>query len=415
MATTMVIIGTGRAGVQAAMTLRKESSTCRIILISEDKDLPYDKVPLSKHYLYGKPGFHSLYFNDTDYYEAHNIELWLDSPVVAIDTENHQIQLSSGKRQAYDKLLLATGLSVNHWKGQGAELKGVHYLRTLADARNIYDTLSHLSKKDASVVVIGTGWIGCEVAAAAYEHGVKVNLIGRHSLPLLKQVGPEIGEFYYRAHFEHGVQLHLNSNVKALLGTDSVEAVELTDGTKIPADIVIFGIGAHPRAGLAENAGIELATTEQGGGILTDEYLQTTIKDIYAAGDIANVPNAALGKRIRSEHHKNAVKQGKAAAMSMLGKGKPYSQIPFFFSDQFDIWMETTGDLSHTDDFVMRKYPGKDKFIAFWLRDGKLSAGMNINIKEVPPIIEELIKSGKLVNREKLADYKVPLMDVLQS
>lgn len=413
---TMVIIGTGRAGIQAAMTLRKESSTCRIILISEDNNRPYDKVPLSKHFLYGKPGFHSLYFNDESYYKEKNIELWLKSPVVAIDTKNRWVQLQSGERQSYDKLLLTTGLTVNRWKGPGAELKGVHYLRTLTDARNIHDTLSRLAEVDGSVAVIGTGWIGCEVAAAAYEHSIKVSLIGRNRLPLLKQVGAEIGEFFYRAHLEHGTQFYLNSDVKALNGADSVEAIELVDGRKIPADAVIFGIGARPRTELAESAGIKIATAEQGGGILTDGYLQTSVEGVFAAGDVANVPNAALlDKRSRREHHKTAVKQGKAAALSMLGKGKPYSQIPFFFSDQFDIWMETTGDLAGADDFVVRRYPGKDKFIAFWLRNGRLAAGMNINIKGVPRTIETLIKSGKLINRDKLINAQIPLEEVVKS
>ncbi|HLR24949.1 MAG TPA: FAD-dependent oxidoreductase [Fodinibius sp.] len=410
---TMVIIGTGRAGVQAAMTLREENATCRVILISEDSDRPYDKVPLSKHYLYGKPGFHSLYFNDENFYADNDIELWLDSPVAAIDTKQREVTLRSGERQGYDQLLLATGLAVNRWTGPGADLTGVHYLRTLADAKRLRKTLYQVAEDGGSVAVVGSGWIGCEAAAAAYEHGVSVSLIGRNQLLLAKQVGPEIGEFFRRAHVEHGIQLHLDTDVTALHGTDSVQAVELAGGKQVTADVVLFGIGAAPRTELAVAAGLDVAVPEAGGGIVTDEYLQTSAAGIFAAGDVANVPNAALGTRSRREHHMTAKKQGEAAARSMLGTGKPYAQVPFFFSDQFDIWMETTGDLTGADDFVMREYPGKDKFIAFWLRNGKLAAGMNVNIKGVPGTIEALIKSGKQMDRDKLTNADIPLRELL--
>lgn len=410
---TIVIIGTGRAGVQAAMTLREGNTTCRLILISEDSDRPYDKVPLSKHYLYGEPGFHSLYFNHENYYAENDIELWLDSPVAAIDTKQRIVKLRSGKSQGYDQLLLATGLAANHWTGPGADLAGVHYLRMLADANGLRKSLNQVAEDGGSVAVVGAGWIGCEAAAAAYEHGVSVSLIGRDRLPLVKQVGPKIAEFFRRAHAEHGIQLHLGTDVTALHGRDSVEAVELFDGKQVDADIVIFGIGATPRTELAVAAGLEVATPKDGGGIITDEYLETSAPGVFAAGDVANVPNAALGRRSRREHHMTAKKQGAAAARSMLGMGKPYDQVPFFFSDQFDIWMEATGDLSDTDDFVLREYDGKDKFIAFWLRDGKLTAGMNVNIKGVPADIEALIKSGKQMNRDKLANNNVPLQEML--
>lgn len=410
---TMVIIGTGRAGIQAAMTLRKESATCRIILISDDSDRPYDKVPLSKHYLYGKSGFHSLYFNDDNFYTENGIELWLDSPVAAIDTNQREVTLRSGKHQAYDQLLLATGLAANHWTGPGGNLAGVHYLRTLADATQLRKTLFQVAEDGGSVAVVGAGWIGCEAAAASYEHGISVSLIGRNQLPLAKQVGPKIAEFFRHAHVDHGIQLHLATDVTALHGTDSVQAVELADGKQIAADVVVFGIGASPRTELAVAAGLEVATPGDGGGIITDEYLQTSAANVFAAGDVANVPNAALGTRNRHEHHMSAKKQGAAAARSMLGTGKPYAQVPFFFSDQFDIWMETTGDPAETDDFVLREYPGTDQFIAFWIRNGQLAAGMNINIKGVPGTIEALIKSGKQVGRDKLANADLPLQELL--
>lgn len=410
---TIVIIGTGRAGTKAAETLRGEGFTGRVVLISDEREQPYDRVTLSKHYLYRTPGFHGLYFHDDAFYAERGIELQLGTPVTAIDPGRHDVVLSSGKRYRYEKLLLATGVAANRWDGRGGDLAGVHYVRTLADANRLRGDLEQASERGGSVVVVGAGWIGCEVAAAAWELGLPVSLIGRGSVPLEQQVGPQIGEFFRRAHASRGVDLHLGAEVAALGGAGSVENVVLSDGNLVEADVVVFGIGAAPRVELAEAAGLEVAGPEAGGGIVTDEFFATSTPGIFAAGDVANVPNAALGRRSRMEHYGAAFAQGVAAARSMLGKREPYSQIPFFFSDQFDIWMECTGDLAGADDVVLRTLPGTDRFIAFWLRDGMLAAGMNINIKGVPEEVKVLIAAGGPVDRAKLADPDVPLAEVL--
>lgn len=410
---TMVIIGTGRAGTQAAMTLREEGFAGRVVLVGEDPEPPYDRVTLSKHYLYGKPGFHGLHFHDPAFYTEHGIEWQRDSRVAAIDLARGQLLLGDGTRQHYDKLLLATGVAARRWDGPGAELPGVHYLRTLADARQLRGALNRSADRGGSVAVIGTGWIGCEVAAAAWELGLSVSLIGRDRLPLAKRVGPEIGEFFRRAHAQHGIELYLGTGVAALHGSDEVQAVELSDGRRVAADVVVVGIGASPRTELAVAAGIDVASAAQGGGIVTDEHFRTSADAVFAAGDVANVPNAALGRRVRLEHYAIAQAQGRAAARAMLGVREVYAQVPFFFSDQFDIWMEATGAPADGDDFVLRNYPGRDRFIAFWLRDGRLAAGMNINIKGVPAAIEALVEAGRPVDRDRLADPNVPLAQTL--
>lgn len=404
---TFVIIGTGRAGIRAAEVLRESGFDGRVVLISDENEHPYDRVTLSKHYLYGARGFHTLYFHDREFYAARGMELQLGTPVSSIDPGRGDVVLSSGKRYRYDKLLLATGCAARRWEGRGSDLDGVHYVRTLHDATRLRDALMATAEQGGRVAVVGTGWVGCEVAAAARELGLPVSLIGRGALPLDRQVGSRIGAFFRRAHEARGVDLYLGTGVAALAGTGVVESVVLTDGNLVDADLVVFGIGASPRVRLASAAGLAVDD-----GIVTDEYFATSAPNIFAAGDVANVPNAAVGRRGRVEHYAAALTQGAGAARSMLGVREPYAQIPFFFSDQYDIWMECTGDLDDADDFVMRTLSGSETFLAFWLRGGRLAAGMNVNIKGVPEQIRALIAGGRQVDRDRLADPGVPLDEV---
>lgn len=405
---TFVIIGAGRAGTRAAEVLRAEGFDGRVIMISDEDERPYDRVTLSKHYLRGVPGFHELYFHSADFYAERHIELQLGTSVSAIDPGHSDVVMSSGERYRYDKLLMATGAEANRWTGRGSDLAGVHYVRSLADATRLRAALLTTAEADGRVAVIGTGWIGCEVAAAARELGLPVSLIGRWSLPLERQVGPQIGEFFRRAHADRGVDLHLGTDVVALGGTSSVREVVLADGSTIEADLVVFGIGAEPRVKLASAAGLAVEN-----GIVTDEYFATSAPDVFAAGDTANIRNRALGRSRRLGHYAAALVQGAGAARSMLGIREPYAQIPFFFSDQYDIWMECTGEIDGADDFVLRSLDGAEEFIAFWLRAGRLTAGMNVNIKGVTGQIKALIASGRQVDRDKLADPTTPLDEVI--
>lgn len=400
---TFVIVGAGLAGARAAQSLRDEGFDGRLVLLSDEPVLPYDRVTLSKHYLYRQPGFHGLFLHDADFYPAHGIELRLSSGAVSLDADQRAVTLAGGVRIRYDAVLLATGSEPRRWDGPGAELAGVHYLRTLADADRLQAALD-TAARSGRVVVVGSGWIGCEVAAAARRFGVEVALVGRGALPLQRTVGTELAGFFRDLQLRHGVELHGGCELVALRGSGRVEQAVLSDGTVLPADVVVFGIGALPRVGLAADAG---ATIDN--GIVTDGQFATSLPGLFAAGDVANVFNHALGRHSRLEHFAAALTQGPAAARSMLGRGEPYSMVPFFFSDQYEMWMEYTGDAAGADELVVRTLPDADSFIAFWLRGGRLVAGMNVNVKGVPDTIRDLIVAGTHLDPRALADPSIPL------
>lgn len=417
----MVVVGGGLAGVQAAAALRELGYDERVAVVTSDSDLPYDHVPLSKDYLSGKPGWHSLYLRDEDFYAERGIELHRGSVVDRVDTQRRDLVLTSGKRIRYEALLLATGAEPVRWRGPGSDLAGVHYLRTLRDARELRsqlrpaDDVGGMDQPALRVVVLGSGWIGCEVAASARELGHDVTLVGRAPLPLQRQLGPAAAQFFAELHRERGVQLISGHSAVALVGPGRVEQVLLDDGAALAADIVVVGIGARPRLSLAESAGATIASPAEGGGIRTDEYLATSVPGIYAAGDCASVHNTFLGRHVRSGHYSAAYAQGPAAARSMMGARDPYWQVPFFFSDQYSVWMEYTGEHRPDDTIVVREVADgrgsveRREFITFWLRDGRLTAGMNVNLKGVPEQIRRLIASGSRVDPDALTNPDMPL------
>lgn len=404
----VVIVGAGFTGGHAAAALRREGFDGRIVVVGDELVRPYDRVTLSKHYLYDEPGFHGLYLEEPDFYDAHGIELALDADVTAIDPGRRDVVLASGRRFRYDALLLATGAEPIRWRGRGFDLAGVHYLRTLADADSLKAAFAQAASRGGSVVVVGGGWIGCEIAASAWKLGLPVAMVTRSALLLERQLGPEMAAFYQDLHLKHGIEIHSGKDVAALSGPGRVEDVVLTDGSVLPADVVIFGIGASPRTHLATPAGI---TTQD--GIVTDEYFRTSVPGIFAAGDVASVRNLALDGHYRPGHWAAALHQGPAAARSMLGRGEPYRDVPFFFSDQFDVWMEYTGEHRSDDELLIRGRVAAGEFIAFWLRDGRLAAGMNVNIKGVPDAIRGLIALGAPLDREKLVDPAIPLPETI--
>lgn len=399
-----VIVGAGLAGTRAAQTLRRDGFGGRVVLLGDEPDLPYDRVTLSKHYLYRQPGFHTLFLHDADFYPAHDIELRLHTRSLALDADAKVIVLADGERIRYDKVLLATGAEARRWQGPGADLDGVHHLRTLHDAQALQAALDAASARAGRVLVVGAGWIGCEVAAAARQLGLDVTLVGRSPLPLQRQLGPEMAVFFRDVHARHGVIWRGGCEVSSLHGSTRVEQAVLSDGAVLPADVVVFGIGALPRVQLAADAGAQL-----GDGIRTDDRFATSLPDVFAAGDAADVFNGALGRHTRLQHFAAALRQGPAAARAMLGTGEPYAEVPFFFTDQYDVWMEYTGDATDADRLVVRTLPGVDTFIAFWLRGGRLAAGMNVNIKGVPDAIRDLVVSGERLDPNALADPDVPL------
>ena len=402
----LLIVGAGMAGAKAAETLRSEGFDGRVVLIGQEPVPPYDRVPLSKHYLRGDPGGHQLFIHDDGYYRDHDIELRLDSKVVALDLHGRHVSLESGERLGYDALLLATGSAPRRLDVPGAQLDGVHYLRELHDSDRLRETLVPAAR----IVVIGAGWIGCEVAASARLMGVEVALVAPGRLPLERPLGPEMGAFYRDLHASHGVELHLEAAVYAIRGHGRAEEVALADGRVLAADAVVVGIGAEPRVALAQQAGLPVDN-----GILTDEQLATEVPGVFAAGDVARAWHPRLQQRMRLEHWSSALNQGPAAARGMLGHPTVYDRIPFFFSDQYDVGMEYTGYARDWDDAVFRGDRDSGEFLVFWLRQGQVVAGMNVNVWDVRDDIAALIAAGVQVDPVALADARVDLPGLLTS
>jgi 3-phenylpropionate/trans-cinnamate dioxygenase ferredoxin reductase subunit len=395
-----VIIGASLAGAKAAQTLREEGFDGRIALIGEEPVRPYERPPLSKDYLQGKVEADVAFVHDPAYYDKHDIDLRLATPVRRLEPAGREVVLASGERLGYDAVLLATGATPRRLAVPGTDLAGVHYLRTLTDAERLRTAIAGTSR----VVVIGAGWIGCEVAASARQLGADVALVELGRLPLERVLGPELGAFYRDVHADQGVELHFGVGIEALRGGDRVEEVRLTDGTALAADVVVAGVGVSPRVELAEEAGLALDN-----GVVTDEYLAASAAGVFAAGDVASAWHPLFGRRIRLEHWSSALNQGPAAARSMLGSRTPYEQIPYFYSDQYDVGMEYSGYAPGWDQVVFRGDPADREFIAFWLKDGRVVAGMNVNVWDVADSIAALVAAGGQVGLSRLLDPDVEL------
>jgi 3-phenylpropionate/trans-cinnamate dioxygenase ferredoxin reductase subunit len=318
---------------------------------------------------------------------------------VSLDPGRRELALDTGKRLAYTRLLLTTGAEPRRPRVPGADLDGVHFLRTLADS----DALRVRLQAGGRLVVVGAGWIGSEVAASARELGVDVTVVARETVPLERVLGREVGAFYRDLHAGHGVALRLGAAVSAFEGDGRVERVHLGDGGTIDCDAAVVGVGAQARTELAAAAGLAVED-----GVLVDARLETSVPGIFAAGDVASQHHARLG-RLRVEHWDNALSQGRAAALAMLGSTDAYDRLPYFFSDQYDVGMEYSGYATSWDRVVVRGNPASGEFIAFWLAGRRLLAAMNVNVWDVAEPLRELIASGEEVDEGRLADPGVPL------
>jgi len=397
---TFVIVGASLAGAKAAEELRTRGFGGRVMLIGAEPELPYERPPLTKDYLRGESERAKTHVHEDGFYAEQEIDLLTDTTVTAVDTGGARVTLGDGREIPFDRLLLATGAEPRRIAIAGAELDGVHYLRTLADC----DTLRERLETGGHVVVVGAGWIGSEFAASARQRGLQVTIVDPLALPNERIFGPEIGAFYRDVHLDHGVELALGSGVEAFEGDGAVARVRTDAGRVIECDFVVVGIGVTPRIALAEQAGLELDN-----GILVDETLQTSVAGVFAAGDVANAWNPFYGERVRVEHWSNALNQGPAAARAMLGEPVSYDRIPYFFSDQYDVGMEYSGHAPRWDQVVFRGDPGEGEFIAFWLRDQRVLAGMNVNVWDVNEHVQALIRSGQPVDISALADPDTPL------
>ncbi|GAB2751773.1 NAD(P)/FAD-dependent oxidoreductase [Streptomyces bullii] len=410
---TFVIVGGGLAGAKAAETLRAEGFTGRVILICDERDHPYERPPLSKGYLLGKEERDSVFVHEPAWYARNDVELHLGQTVDAVDRTAKTVRFGEdGTVVRYDKLLLATGAEPRRLDIPGTDLAGVHHLRRLAHAERLKQVLTTLGRDNGHLVIAGAGWIGLEVAAAAREYGAEVTVVHRGQTPLHSVLGPELGQLFAELHREHGVRFHFGARLTEIVGQDGmVLAARTDDGEEHPAHAVLAAIGAAPRTGLAEAAGLEIADRAHGGGIVVDEGLRTSDPDIHAAGDVVSFPHALFGARMRVEHWANALNGGPAAARAMLGRDVTYDRLPYFFTDQYDLGMEYSGSAppGAYDQVVIRGDAGKREFIAFWVKDGRVLAGMNVNVWDVTDPIQRLIRSRAHVNTEALADPHIPL------
>jgi 3-phenylpropionate/trans-cinnamate dioxygenase ferredoxin reductase subunit len=403
---TFVIVGASLAGAKAAETLRQEGFEGRVVLIGDEPDRPYERPPLSKGFLRGESKVDEAFVHEESFYADKGIELLLSTRAERIDVPRAKVVLADGAEVPYDSLLLTTGSTPRRPDLPGVELDGVHFLRTLADSRRLRKAISSASR----VVVIGAGWIGCEVAASARRMGVAAAMVDVSSLPLERVLGPQLGAFYRDVHTDHGVELHLGTGVEAIRGGDAVAEVVLSDGTRLEADVAVVGVGVVPRVELAQAAGIDIDN-----GIPTDEYLATGLPGVFAAGDVANAWHPVLGRRVRLEHWSSALNQGPVAARNMLGERVAYEKIPYFFSDQYDVGMEYTGLATDVEQVVFRGDPGTREFIAFWLEDGCVAAGMNVNVWDVADTVADLVRSKRQVDPGRLTDPSTELGSLTKS
>ena len=386
MADTFAIVGAGLAGARAAETLRAEGFDGRVVLFGAEAHLPYERPALSKGYLQGTA--EAPFVHPAEWYAQQDVDLRLGTRVTALDPAAHEVETADGDRLRYTKLLLTTGSSVRR-------LADAVTLRTLDDS----DRLRAALRPGARVVIVGAGWIGLEVAAAARVAGAEVTVLEQAPAPLLAALGPEMAAVFARLHVEHGVDLRCGVTVRAVKS----DAVLLDDET-IPADLVVAGIGVTPDVDLARAAGLAVDN-----GVVVDEHLRSSAPDVWAAGDVANAYHPFAGRHVRVEHWANALHQPVVAAQAMLGKDAVYDRLPYFFTDQYDLGMEYTG--FGGGEVVVRG--DEREFVAFWLRDGRLTAAMNVNVwTGVPEIARRLIRAGTRLDPAALADPAVPLEDM---
>ena len=405
---SFLIAGGGLAGAKAAQTLREEGFTGRIQIVGAERERPYERPPLSKGYLNGTAERDTIYVHGPGWYQEHEVELLLGSPAVDLDPAGHKLTLGNGTILGYDKLLLATGSAARRLPA--TDLHGLYYLRDAQDADALRAALTVGGRR---VVVVGAGWIGMETAAAARGHGNQVTVVDPQPTPLRAALGDELGQMFADLHTEHGVDLRLRNRVRKFTSaSDRVTGLVTETGETLAADIVVVGVGAQPNVGLAENAGLTIDN-----GIVADEAMRTVDPDIYVAGDVANTYHPLLGRHLRVEHWANALHGGPAAARSMLGQHVGYDPVPYFYTDQYDLGMEYSGyvEPGGYDQLVYRGDRRGRQFIAFWLKAGRVVAGMNVNVWDVTPAIEHLIRSEEPVDVDQLTDQDIPLDALIPS
>lgn len=399
----VVIAGAGHAAGQLVASLRQHKFEGQIVLVGDEPYLPYQRPPLSKKFLAGEMDAERLYVKPASFYEEAGVELHLDSTITAIDRENKRLHLADDDI-AYDKLVLALGSRVRQLPVEGTNLKGVHYLRSIADVEGIRGNM----EPGRRLVVIGAGYIGLEVAAVAQQAGLDVTVIEMADRVMSRVVSPEISDFYQIEHTNQGVRLRLSTGVTALNGKKRVKSVTTTDGDDLRADLVVIGVGIQPNTELATDAGLAVDN-----GIVVDNHCITSDPDIFAVGDCTSHPNAIYGRQMRLESVHNAVEQAKTAAANICGGDVSYSQVPWFWSDQYDLKLQIAGLSEGHDDVVIRGNPAKRTFSCLYLAEGRLIAVDAINAPRDFVQSKQLIADHAEIDASKLADTEIALKDMI--
>ena len=402
---TCIIIGAGQAAGQLSVSLRSEGFDGRIIVIGEEPYQPYQRPPLSKHYLAGSVGLERVYFRPDDFYEKAEVELMLDTRVITIDRARRTVVLADGNRLQYDKLALATGSRVRRLTLPGSELQGLLYLRTLDDGNALRARLESGSK----LVIVGGGYIGLEVASIAVKQGVEVTVLEMEDRLMSRTATPTTADFFKRLHHAAGVGIRTNVRVSGFFGTNGrLEAVLCADGTRIPANCALIGIGIEPNSELAAAAGLETDN-----GIIVDDYARTNDPNIVAAGDCTNHPNASLGRRLRLESVPNALAQARVAAATLCGIFTPYDEIPWFWSDQYDVKLQIVGLSQGYDQLIVRGDPAQHSFLVFCFREQRLLAVEAVNSSKEFIVCKKLLAAEKPISAEQAADTSIALQQLM--
>jgi 3-phenylpropionate/trans-cinnamate dioxygenase ferredoxin reductase subunit len=404
MSEKIVIAGAGHAAGQVVATLRQKKYDGPISLVGEEEYFPYQRPPLSKKYLAGELPAERLHFKPNNFYDEPNINVHLNTRIDRIDRKAKLVHSSDGGEFPYDKLVLSLGAHPRHVDLPGVELGGVHYLRTIQDVDNIRERFT----AGCHLVIVGAGYIGLEVAAVAAQLGLDVTVVEMLDRVMSRVVSEQVSEFYQKEHRNHGVKLLLSTGIKDFSGEVDVQAADLVDGTQLPADVVVIGIGVVPNTDLAAEAGLEVSN-----GIVVNDRCQTSDPNIYAVGDCTYHPNDILGKRVRLESVHNAVEQAKTAAANICGDDQHYAQVPWFWSDQYDLKLQIAGLSQEYDQTIIRGNPDERSFACLYLHDGILIAVDAINRPKDFMQSKKLIADHAVIDRALLADSNVELKEMI--
>ena len=403
---TIAIVGASLTGASAAATLREEGFDGRVVLLGAEPQLPYDRPPLSKAYLRGAMPFEKTLLRPPEYYREKDIELMLSTTVTRVDAEKRRLELAGGEQLEFDNVLIATGGRNRRFPIPGLDLPGVYDLRTVADADRIREVIA----PGRRAVVVGLGFIGAEVASSLRECGVEVVAIEPFKTPLFRALGEEIGRVIEGLHRDHGVDMILGDAVAAFEGNGRVERVVTRDGRRVECDFAVFGLGIEPAADVVAGSGVHVDN-----GIVVDDLCRTNVPGVFAAGDVANHYHPVCARQMRVEHWQNGVKQGAAAARSMLGRGQPYDEVHWFWSDQYDANIQYAGFHVPWDQVVVRGSLAERKFLAFFLTAGRVESAVAINQGRDLRRAFPLIRARVPVDPARLADPQVDLRTLVPS